>query len=197
MHIYHIHTKNDMDKIDKMNKLIENGSNVFILVYMEGCGPCNATRPEWAKLESALKDQYDKHNNLAIIDINKDLASHIKHFGSIDGFPTMKYIGNHGKHLETYENSSVNKKDRSTDSFINWIENNINTVVSTVPTSSPYHVYKRIHKTRTNKKTRTSHNKKHSKKGGKWTRKYKKSINCNRPKGFSQKQYCKYGRKHA
>ena len=31
--------------------------------------------------------------------------------------------------------------------------------------------------------------------GRKWSRKYKKSINCNRPKGFSQKQYCKYGRK--
>lgn len=30
--------------------------------------------------------------------------------------------------------------------------------------------------------------------GGKWTIKYKKSINCNKPKGFSQKQYCKYGR---
>ena len=29
----------------------------------------------------------------------------------------------------------------------------------------------------------------------KWTMKYKKSINCNHPKGFSQKQYCKYGRK--
>lgn len=28
----------------------------------------------------------------------------------------------------------------------------------------------------------------------KWSIKYKKSINCNRPKGFSQKQYCKYGR---
>lgn len=28
----------------------------------------------------------------------------------------------------------------------------------------------------------------------KWSRKYKKSINCNRPKGFSQKQHCKYGR---
>jgi uncharacterized protein len=26
---------------------------------------------------------------------------------------------------------------------------------------------------------------------GKWTMKYKKSINCKRPKGFSQKQYCK------
>jgi hypothetical protein len=35
-----------------------------------------------------------------------------------------------------------------------------------------------------------------SKKKGnkKWSIKYKKSINCNRPKGFSQKQYCKYGR---
>jgi hypothetical protein len=29
----------------------------------------------------------------------------------------------------------------------------------------------------------------------KWSRKYKLSINCKRPKGFSQKQYCKYGRK--
>jgi hypothetical protein len=29
--------------------------------------------------------------------------------------------------------------------------------------------------------------------GRKWSIKYKKSINCNRPKGFSQKQHCKYG----
>jgi len=33
------------------------------------------------------------------------------------------------------------------------------------------------------------------KRKGKWSQKYKKSINCRRPKGFSQKQYCKYGRK--
>jgi hypothetical protein len=34
------------------------------------------------------------------------------------------------------------------------------------------------------------------KKGGKgWSAKYKKSINCRRPKGFSQRQHCKYGRK--
>jgi hypothetical protein len=28
----------------------------------------------------------------------------------------------------------------------------------------------------------------------KWSLKYKKSIHCKKPKGFSQKQYCKYGR---
>ena len=36
---------------------------------------------------------------------------------------------------------------------------------------------------------------KRSRKGGKWSRKYKRSINCRRPKGFSQKQHCKYGRR--
>jgi len=39
------------------------------------------------------------------------------------------------------------------------------------------------------KKTRSR-----SKKGGKWSLKYKRSINCRRPKGFSQRQHCKYGR---
>jgi hypothetical protein len=33
------------------------------------------------------------------------------------------------------------------------------------------------------------------KKTHKWSLKYKKSINCRRPKGFSQRQHCKYGRK--
>ena len=36
---------------------------------------------------------------------------------------------------------------------------------------------------------------KQQKKGHKWSLKYKKSINCKRPKGFSQRQHCKYGRK--
>ena len=37
--------------------------------------------------------------------------------------------------------------------------------------------------------------KKKSKKPRKWSTKYKRSIDCSKPKGFSQKQYCKYGRK--
>ena len=42
-------------------------------------------------------------------------------------------------------------------------------------------------------KTNNLQNKKTKK--HKWSQKYKNSINCRRPKGFSQKQYCKYGRK--
>ena len=44
-------------------------------------------------------------------------------------------------------------------------------------------------KTRTRTKTRKN------KRGGKWSLKYKKGINCKRPNGFSQRQYCKYSRK--
>lgn len=32
------------------------------------------------------------------------------------------------------------------------------------------------------------------KKVHKWSLKYKRSINCKHPKGFSQRQHCKYGR---
>ena len=195
MHILHINSEKDVSKIDQM---IKQGKDVFVLVYMEGCGPCNATRPEWAKIESALREQYAKNDKLVVIDINKDLLSGIKHIGKVDGFPTMKYIGNYGKTVESYENSSVKKKDRSVSSFINWIESKINKMISTSPTSSAEHVYKRITKTRKHNKShpkekKTRHHKK-GHRGGKWSRRYKLSINCNRPKGFSQRQYCKYGR---
>jgi hypothetical protein len=196
MLVLHINSDEDASKIDE---IIKQGNDVFILVYMEGCGPCNATRPEWKKIETALKDQYAKNDKLIVIDVNKDFLSNIKNIGEVDGFPTMKYIGDHGKTIESYENSSVKKKNRSVSSFINWIEIKINTVVSNTPTSSPKNVYNRILKSKQHRKKNyrnKTHRKRHKKihKGGKWSRKYKLSINCNKPKGFSQKQYCKYGR---
>jgi hypothetical protein len=204
MHNLHINSEKDASKIDE---LIKQGNDVFILVYMEGCGPCNATRPEWGNIESALKEQYATNDKLVVIDVNKDFLSSIKHIGEVDGFPTMKYIGNYGKTIEPYEESSVNNKDRSVTSFINWIESKINKVISTTPYSSAKHDYygvshakthrRKPHKSHKNYNRKTRYNKKSHKKihrGGKWSRKYKLSINCNRPKGFSQKQYCKYGR---
>ena len=38
------------------------------------------------------------------------------------------------------------------------------------------------------RRTRTTKKRHH------WSQKYKRSINCKRPRGFSQRQYCKYGR---
>lgn len=196
MHVLHIDSEKDVGKVDKF---VKQGKDVFILVYMKGCGPCNATRPEWEMLETALKDQYAKNDNLVIIDINKDYLSSIKHLGNVDGYPTIKYIGKRGTVVEPYE-----KGERSVSSFITWIESKINNVISTNQTSSPENVYKRLvrsekHTTKSKNKTRHNKTKRNNKtktrhRGGKWSKKYKDSINCSKPKGFSQKQHCKYGR---
>ena len=64
MVFFNINTKNYNEKnkdgkpmIDALNDLIEKNNNnkVFILYYMEGCGPCNETRPEWEKIKKFSK----------------------------------------------------------------------------------------------------------------------------------------------
>lgn len=198
MIVLHINSKEELNPSKELRKkyklpaiskdniiddLIKNKNNVFILIWMEGCGPCNATKPEWFKLESALQNNNHADDDLVIVDINQQMLPGIKNLGNIEGFPTMKYFSKKGKQVENYEDSSIRDKDRSIDSFINWIESNITEVKSTSPASNPQSVYNRLIKGQNKKQT-----------GGKWSKKYKSSINCKRPKGFSQKQYCKYGR---
>jgi hypothetical protein len=112
-----------------------------------------------------------------------------------------------GEIVENYEDSEISKKDRSIDSFIEWVklksgENNI----TTSETKNVIHIRSPSKKSNRHFKpnlhfspnhTRKSHTRKNKNKqrGGKWSLKYKRSINCRRPKGFSQRQHCKYGRK--
>jgi len=182
-----INTKNYNEKnsdgktmIEVLNDLIHDNKNnkVFILYYMEGCGPCNATRPEWDKLKNTLK-KYANDNTIAIVDIDQVLASKIKDKNQEpNSFPTIRFITNKGNDVENYEDSNMEKKDRTIDSFVDWI----NTKTKEPQTGG-----------KSNKKKSTR--KRRNLNGGKWSRKYKRGINCRRPRGFSQKQYCKYGRK--
>ena len=172
--------ENGVTKIGKLNNIISsNKSKVFILYYMEGCGPCNATRPEWNKLKNVLK-RFQKDNNVAIVDIDQVLSSKIKHIQPPNSFPTMRLITNSGKKVVNYEDCEIKNKNRTIDSFVNWIN------------------HETKHYSQNNTKRHKNKNRTMTKKnkiGGKWSAKYKKSIDCNNPKGFSQKQYCKYGRK--
>ena len=68
-------------------------------------------------------------------------------------------------------------------------------MISTTPINSTKQVYNRILQTKKSQPKKRNNNKK-IQKGGKWSRKYKLSIKCNKSKGFSQKQYCKYSRKN-
>jgi thiol-disulfide isomerase/thioredoxin len=150
----------------QFNKLVAQGKQIFVLFYLEGCGPCNATRPEWRKIENILHNKYKHNNNVVVADVDQELLREIKYLtNQPKGFPTMLYITNKGKINEDYEDCDITKKDRTVDSFIEWIESKVKI------------------------------NNRSNQKGGKWSLKYKRSINCRHPRGFSQKQHCKYGRK--
>jgi hypothetical protein len=184
-----VNKKNASDNpnlIDQLNKhLTRNHDKIFMLIYMEGCGPCNATRPEWSKLKNVLSNDFLNRDDIVIVSIDKDLTGKLKNIGKEpNSFPTIRYISNVGKINENYEDSDISLKDRSIDSFVEWIK--VKTEAKDITNAETSHQPKQ----RKNKSY-----KKRKQNGGKWTRKYKRSINCKRPRGFSQKQYCKYGRK--
>jgi hypothetical protein len=95
---------------------------------------------------------------------------------------------NAGEKMQTYEDSEILNKDRKIDSFVEWIK--LKTGENNIDKSSSYLVEKNHNKTKYGRKTKYG-GKTRKKIGGKWSEKYKRSINCNKPKGFSQKQYCK------
>ena len=151
MLILSIHNKGQLykngSKKNIVDDMIRGKKHVFILIYMEGCGPCNAARPDWSKMAHTLQKQYSKNKDIVIIDINKDLLSSIKNVGNVSGFPTMKYITNKGHTIENYEDSSIKNKDRSVDSFINWVESKVlNGKIVSTNFAGPQHVYNRLRK---------------------------------------------------
>ena len=140
MIIIHATTEADANEI---NHHVESGKDVFMLIYMEGCGPCNATRPEWKKLETALNHQYKNNKRLVIASVDSKVVGSLKHAGDIIGFPTIIYVSHNGKKLEPFESSSIKDKQRNVDCFMNWVESHVGNIVSE---SSHRAVLKRISK---------------------------------------------------
>ena len=108
-----------------LNNYVADGKHVFALIYMDGCGPCNATRPEWAKLKSTLEYKYKSNDNVIIADINSDALKEVNDFKNIQGFPTILFICNKGNKNEEFEKGKQLNKTRTVDAFIEWIEINI------------------------------------------------------------------------
>jgi hypothetical protein len=169
--------KKDEELLSKLDFFLKN-KKVFVLIYMEGCGPCNATRPEWEKLKHVLP-KFKNSDDVAIVDINTKFTSELKNIGILpESFPTIRFYNSskNGK-FTNFEDSDIESKEREVDPFVDWINTSLK------ENSESNKVGGR----------KTKRRKTHKRSG--WTKKYKKSINCKRPKGFSQKQYCKYGRK--
>ena len=103
----HIDKKNCMDgncnNIDKLDTYLGNKKNkTFILIFMEGCGPCNATRPEWTKIQNVLSSDFLNRDDIIISAIDNILAEKLKNLKrKPSSFPTMRFI--EGSQEENYE----------------------------------------------------------------------------------------------
>jgi len=179
-----INKKNENNFKNSLDNLLKK-DHVFILIYMEGCGPCNQVRPEWEKLKNVLK-KYKNNDKIIIIDIDNDSLEKLNSLSPPSSFPTIKYITNKGNIMENYEDSNISLKDRSIDSFVEWIDTK--TKNNTIKNNTI--------KNNTIKNNTQMAGKKKYLRNKKWTQKYKRSINCRFPKGFSQKQFCKYSKKN-
>uniref|UniRef100_A0A6C0HC18 Thioredoxin domain-containing protein n=1 Tax=viral metagenome TaxID=1070528 RepID=A0A6C0HC18_9ZZZZ len=169
---------------------IGSGKQGFLFLYMDGCGPCNATKLSWKEIPKHIKKQHLSNDNIVVAEINKNLFNEMENIGSEPmGFPTLRYIDKNGRVIEEYESS------RTPQGFAEWIESKIprHQKHEQIYTRKAPH-YKHHHKYPQHRKTKHHYHKKVMR-GGKWSMKYKKSINCKNPKGFSQRQHCKYGRR--
>jgi thiol-disulfide isomerase/thioredoxin len=116
-------TDSQKKEIERFKQYVKDGKDIFVLIFKVGCPPCEMTIPEWKLIEDKLTNKYKNNDNIVVADINMEMLDLIQDVvGSIDGFPTMKYIGSNGKVIEPYEESSISKKDRSVESFVSWIE---------------------------------------------------------------------------
>jgi len=159
--------KTDATKeIEKLQTFIDEGKKrIFLLIYSNHCGPCIATKPEWDQLED--HPDIKMLPDIVIARIESSEFGELKNAGkSPDGVPTFRHI---------YKSSPTEYSGgREVKDFVEWIKK----IVSS----------KSGGKRRKTVNRRTSRTKK---RGGKWSLKYKRSINCRKPKGFSQKQYCR------
>jgi hypothetical protein len=89
---------------------------LFLFLYMDGCGPCNSTKPAWNAISSHLPDSFKSGSNAMVVQMNQTLFPFFP--GSLGteplGFPTFRFI--HGSTVEEYEGG------RSVQALVQWIQ---------------------------------------------------------------------------
>jgi thiol-disulfide isomerase/thioredoxin len=119
----YLHIDTTTNNIQLFDEYVEQGKDIFILIYLEGCGPCNATRPKWQELENELKEKYKTNDNLVIMEVDQELLDKMtKLKKKVAGFPTIMYIKD-GKEEEYDDDDKA--AYRSLESFKNWIDSKV------------------------------------------------------------------------
>ena len=155
------------------------GEYIIDLVYNQEDEGRNDYRDIKSRIQDLMYDQHDKYGQL-----HKELSDKERlEFDEVSAVPDVQ--------------NEINKIKKEIDAtevrfdHLGYIEDyltNYKTDVHIIPPEGKYTELGKRSSRNLEVATMTSG-------GKKWSKKYKAKINCKNPKGFSQKQYCKYGRK--
>jgi hypothetical protein len=107
----------EMENAEKLQEMIDNKKNVFVLVYMIGCTPCKNTLPEWNKLKGCKEmEQFKNNDDIIVANVEQSMCEkmHHKDLENIMSFPTIKHI----QHNDVHDYND----ERSTSAFSKWIK---------------------------------------------------------------------------
>jgi hypothetical protein len=121
------HNSNDKHEFmrpKELKKHIINKVPIFMLVYMNGCGACEAMYPEWSKISNVNFKNILPNNKFIVADIEHNSLPNNIIVPSPNSFPTIKHI--HNDHVSDYEDYTDDiNTPRTIDSFVNWIKHEL------------------------------------------------------------------------
>lgn len=168
VHIYEFDSHQQNNEVKQFNKLLkDDDKKIMYVVHRPGCPACDAFIPKWDQFKTNMSNK-GINNDIVLAKINVSIlaAVDLKDKHNINGVPHIML--QNGNVLNEYTGN------RDPEDLEKWLLETF---------------YKKIggkkHKGKSKRKLKKSQTKK------KWSLKYKRSIKCNKPKGFSQKQYCK------
>lgn len=198
--------------------------HIITKYYSDGCPHCVHMKEDWNKVISTIMNNYTpelpNHNLvMANVDVDKGMSSCDKKYipDSYDYVPTIAIIVD-GKKVSEFQG------ERTFQNMLNWVVSNevsplkkikqfqdpdpdqvqnqdqdkkLKPIVMRLGLNMKPSIMNGGSNSNRNNSHSNNRNNKNQKtqKRKKWSLRYKRSINCRRPRGFSQKQYCKWGRK--
>ncbi len=80
----------------KFVRNVDNLDNVYVWIYMEGCGPCNQVREAWTVLEK--RPSTDDGSHAVAININelRSMNDFVIQPNDVQAFPSLRHITSRG-----------------------------------------------------------------------------------------------------
>jgi hypothetical protein len=135
---------------------------------------------------NTIKDYFNQPHRLQFLDLNNDLGlEHITLEKGNNHLITLSSLFKRGFTVQIYEKNDDGEWEEIDDSVISF-EDDESRKVPILKTIHLYELIDGIMERWSNEQGYVNE----SELNEKWSEKYKKSINCNNPKGFSQKAHC-------